>query len=60
MNDCIVDIRQVSQKNLASKMDYVWNQRKRLKEDLRKKIPLWQRYVRKTISNAILAYLNKD
>jgi len=60
MSDCIVDIRQVSQKNLASKMDYVWNQRKRLKEDLRKKIPVWQKHVRETIGNAITACLDMD
>ena len=60
MKDCLVDIGQVSQKQLASKMDYVWNQRKRLKDDLRKKIPLWQKHVKKTISNAIVTYLDKD
>lgn len=37
MKDCIVDIRQISQKKLASRMDYVWNQRKRLKDELRKR-----------------------
>jgi colanic acid/amylovoran biosynthesis protein len=57
MKDCLVDIRQVSQGNLASKIGYVWNQRERLKEDLRKEIPLWQKHVRKTIQWAISTYL---
>ena len=60
MKDCLVDIRQVSQKSLASKMDYVWNQRGRLEEDLRRKIPVWQRHVRETIGNAIATYLEID
>jgi polysaccharide pyruvyl transferase WcaK-like protein len=60
MKDCLVDIRQVSQRNLASKMDYVWNQRGRLQEDLRKKIPVWQKHVRETIGNAIATYLETD
>jgi polysaccharide pyruvyl transferase WcaK-like protein len=60
MKDCIVDIRQISQKELASRMDYVWNRRERLKGDLREKIPLWQKHVRKTISSAITTYLDID
>jgi hypothetical protein len=60
MKDCVVDIRQISQKKLASTIDYVWNQRERLKEDLRKKIPLWQKHVRETIGNAIATYLEID
>jgi polysaccharide pyruvyl transferase WcaK-like protein len=60
MKDCLVDIRQVSQRNLASKMDYVWNQRGRLQEDLRKKIPVWQKHVRETMGNAIATYLEID
>jgi polysaccharide pyruvyl transferase WcaK-like protein len=57
MKDCLVDIRQVSHGNLASKIDYVWKQRERLKEDLRKEIPLWQKHVRKTMQWAISTYL---
>jgi hypothetical protein len=57
MKDCLLDIRQISQGNLASKIDYVWNQRERLKADLRKEIPLWQKHVRKTIQWAISTYL---
>jgi polysaccharide pyruvyl transferase WcaK-like protein len=60
MKDCIVDIRQISQKELAARMDYVWNRRERLKGDLREKIPLWQKHVRKTISSAITTYLDID
>ena len=60
MKDCLVDIRQISRKELASRMDYVWNQRKRLKDELRKKNPLWQKHVRETISNAIVTYLDRD
>jgi hypothetical protein len=41
-------------------MDYVWNQRGRLEEDLRRKIPVWQRHVRETIGNAIATYLEID
>jgi polysaccharide pyruvyl transferase WcaK-like protein len=60
MKDCLVDIRQISRKELASKMDYVWKQRERLKDELREKIPLWQKHVRATISRAITTYLDID
>jgi colanic acid/amylovoran biosynthesis protein len=57
MKDCVVDIRQISPKNLASKMDYVWNNRERLKKDLRRKIPVWQRHVKEAMNNALASYL---
>jgi polysaccharide pyruvyl transferase WcaK-like protein len=60
MKDCIVDIRQISGKELVSRMDYVWNERERLKHNLRKKIPLWQKHVKETISKTITTYLDMD
>jgi len=60
MKDCLIDIRQISEKNLLSRMDYVWNRRELLREDLREKIPLWQKQVRETISRVITTYLDLD
>jgi len=58
MEDCLLDIREISCKKLFEKIDYVWKNKDRLKAGLEEKIPIWQRHIRESIEKALVPLIS--
>jgi polysaccharide pyruvyl transferase WcaK-like protein len=52
MEDCVINVREVTYDRLSTKIDHVWAERGRLKLSLEKQIPVLQENVRRSIRNA--------
>lgn len=59
MIDCTLSLNAVSQRNLLSKITYVWCKRAQIRASLEKQIPLWQKHVYKTIEKTVEATLKQ-
>jgi len=59
MSDCILNIRKITEKNLLSGINYVWNNRFILEKSLKTQIPQWQKKIKTTIKNVLNYYVNE-
>jgi len=57
MVECTLGIREVSNENLWSRIDYVFSHRKDLKKSLETIIPIWQKNVQDAIQNTVKQYI---
>lgn len=57
MIDCTLSIRRVSYETLSSKIDRVWNNRKKTRDLLKKRIPILQKDIRAAIREAVSPFI---
>jgi polysaccharide pyruvyl transferase WcaK-like protein len=56
MNECVINIRDVSYEGLLSKIDETWKKRSSLQKSLKQQIPQWQKNVKSTIVKTVSLY----
>ena len=57
MSQCVFKIREISDELLIEKIDYVWTNRKKLSQSLKKQIPILQNDIKNNIHNALTSYI---
>lgn len=57
MIDCTIDIRNVSGDVLLSRIDYVWNNRGKLRALLEDRIPEWKKHTRESMMRALASFV---
>jgi len=60
LDSCTIDINQVTYEELLSKVEFVWNNRQNIKEQLTLEIPILQRDVRTKIKETCLRFMPLD
>ena len=58
MNECTLNIRNVSYEGLSSKIDEIWSQRYTIAESLKQQIPQWQKNLKLSIQKVVSLYAN--
>ena len=58
MEDCLLDIRDISCKNLFEKIEHIWKNKDRLKAVLEERIPIWQRNIKESIRKALVSLIS--
>jgi len=57
MRDCVISIREVSYEKLLSKIDYVWNNRHRIKARLKTRVPPLRKHLKESIALAMAPFI---
>jgi polysaccharide pyruvyl transferase WcaK-like protein len=57
MNDCVIPIRQITRKLLVEKINYILNERERIRALLMERIPEMQNNVKQAITKGLKSYL---
>jgi len=57
MIDCTINIREVCYETLSSKIDYMWNGRKRMRALLKRRIPVLQKNIKLALKQALTSLI---
>jgi len=60
ISDCVISVREISYKNLLSKIDYVWNKKDSLRVLLKKRVPVLQKHVKESIALAMASFIEAN